>query len=80
MKSTGEVMGIDNEFDKAFFKSELAADNPLPLDMGSTVFISVCEEDKEAIVTMQAAKAAASAIFGLKGGEMEVKSVNEYFT
>jgi carbamoyl-phosphate synthase large subunit len=50
MKSTGEVMGIDNEFDKAFFRSELAADNPLPLDMDSTVFISVCEEDKEAVV------------------------------
>ena len=49
MKSTGEVMGIDYEFDRAFFKSELAADNPLPLDMGSTVFISVCEEDKGAI-------------------------------
>jgi carbamoyl-phosphate synthase large subunit len=36
-------------FDKAFFKSELAADNPLPLDQGSTVFISVCDEDKGGI-------------------------------
>jgi carbamoyl-phosphate synthase large subunit len=164
MKSTGEVMGIDDEFDKAFFKSELAAYNPLPLDMGSTVFISVCEEDraviggvaqnlKEAglsivgtkgtvdylkqcgidakelkklqdgspnviemmhsqeiklvintptdkqsykdgsqirracielgvpyITTMQAAKAAASAILGMKSREIEVKSINEYFT
>jgi carbamoyl-phosphate synthase large subunit len=49
MKSTGEVMGIDYEFDKAFFKSELAADNPLPLDIGSKVFISVCKEDREVI-------------------------------
>ena len=49
MKSTGEVMGIDDEFDKAFFKSELAAYNPLPLDMNSTVFISVCKEDREVI-------------------------------
>lgn len=164
MKSTGEVMGIDDEFDKAFFKSELAAYNPLPLDMGSIVFISVCEEDREEIedvaqnlkkaglaivgtkgtveylkqcgidakklkklqdgspnviemmhtqeiklvintptdkqsykdgsqirracielgvpyiTTMQAAKAAASAILGMKSGEMEVKSINEYFT
>ena len=163
MKSTGEVMGIDYEFDKAFFKSELAADNPLPLDIGSKVFVSVCEEDREVIgavarelkkaglsivgtegtveylrqcgidakklkklqegspnviemmhaqeiklvintptdkqsykdgsqirracidlgipyiTTMQAAKAAASAILGMKGGEMEVKSINEYF-
>ena len=163
MKSTGEVMGIDDEFDKAFFKSELAAYNPLPLDTGSTVFISVCEEDRAVIgavaqklkkaglsivgtegtveylrqrgidadglrkvhdgspnviemmhtqevklvintptdkqsykdgyqirracielgipyiTTMQAAKAAASAILGMKGSEIEVKSVNKYF-
>jgi len=163
MKSTGEVMGIDDEFDKAFFKSELAADNPLPLEVGSTVFISVCKEDREEIggvahelkkaglsivgtegtveylrqcgidakelrklqegspnviemmhsqeiklvintptdkqsykdgyqirracielgipyiTTMQAAKAAASAILGMKGSEIEVKSINEYF-
>jgi len=163
MKSTGEVMGIDDKFDKAFFKSELAAYNPLPLDRGSTVFISVCEEDRAAIeavaqnlkkaglsivgtkgtveylrlcgidakklkklqdgspnviemmhtqeiklvintptdkqsykdgaqirraciefgvpyiTTMQAAKAAASAILGMQSGGLEVKSVNEYF-
>jgi len=163
MKSTGEVMGIDDEFDKAFFKSELAAYNPLPVDINSTVFISVCKEDREVIgdvahelkkaglsivgtegtveylrqcgidakklrklqegspnviemmhsqeiklvintptdkqsykdgyqirracielgipyiTTMQAAKAAASAILGMKGSEIEVKSINEYF-
>jgi carbamoyl-phosphate synthase large subunit len=163
MKSTGEVMGIDDEFDKAFFKSELAAYNPLPLDMNSAVFISICKEDREVIgdvahklkkaglsivgtegtveylrqcgidakklrklqegspnviemmhsqeiklvintptdkqsykdgyqirracielgipyiTTMQAAKAAASAILGMKGSEIEVKSINEYF-
>jgi hypothetical protein len=28
---------------------------------------------------MQAAKAAASAILGMQGSEMEVKSINEYF-
>lgn len=164
MKSTGEVMGIDDEFDTAFFKSELAAYNPLPLDMDSMVFISVCEEDRAEIeavaqnlkkaglsivgttgtveylrlcginakklkklqdgspnviemmhtqeiklvintptdkqsykdgsqirracielgvpyiTTMQAAKAAASAILGMQGSELEVKSINEYFT
>ena len=68
MKSTGEVMGIDDEFDKAFFKSELAADNPLPLDMGSTVFISVCEEDKEEIVSVaRTLKEAKLSIAGTKG-------------
>ncbi|MDD5235576.1 MAG: carbamoyl-phosphate synthase large subunit [Methanocellales archaeon] len=50
MKSTGEVMGINGRFDKAFYKAELAADNPLPIDSNSTVFISVCDEDKEKIV------------------------------
>jgi len=50
MKSTGEVMGIDNGFDRAFFKAELAAGNPLPLDSNAMIFISVRDEDKEEIV------------------------------
>lgn len=50
MKSTGEVMGIADSFDQAFFKAELAADNPLPAGNHSTVFISVCDEDKPEIV------------------------------
>ncbi|MFC1787452.1 carbamoyl-phosphate synthase large subunit [Halobacteriota archaeon] len=50
MKSTGEVMGINGGFDKAFYKAELAADNSLPTDSNSTVFVSVCDEDKEEIV------------------------------
>jgi carbamoyl-phosphate synthase large subunit len=49
MKSTGEVMGIDYGFGKAFFKAERAAANPLPSGSGGTVFISVCDEDKEGI-------------------------------
>jgi carbamoyl-phosphate synthase large subunit len=68
MKSTGEVMGIDDEFDKAFFKSELAAYNPLPLDMGSTVFISVCKEDRAVIKGVaQNLKKAGLSIVGTKG-------------
>jgi carbamoyl-phosphate synthase large subunit len=50
MKSTGEVMGINGRFDKAFYKAELAAYNPLPTDSNSTVFVSVCDEDKEGVV------------------------------
>lgn len=50
MKSTGEVMGINRGFDKAFYKAELAAYNPLPTDSNSTVFVSVCDEDKEDVV------------------------------
>src|SRR5450759_960186 len=44
MKSTGEVMGIDYDFGRAFYKAALACDNELPLS--GTVFISVRDEDK----------------------------------
>jgi carbamoyl-phosphate synthase, large subunit len=44
MKSTGEVMGIDYDFGRAFYKAALASDNELPLS--GTVFISVRDEDK----------------------------------
>jgi len=48
MKSTGEVMGIDSDFPKAFAKSQLGAGTSLP-DEG-TVFISVKDKDKTAIL------------------------------
>ena len=44
MKSTGEVMGIDYDFGRAFYKASLASENELPLS--GTVFISVRDEDK----------------------------------
>ncbi|MCH7937575.1 MAG: carbamoyl-phosphate synthase large subunit [Proteobacteria bacterium] len=46
MKSTGEVMGIDADFGRAFAKSQLGAGNGLP--MAGTVFISVKDKDKDA--------------------------------
>jgi len=48
MKSTGEVMGIDESFGVAFYKSQAAANNPLP--KGGKVFISVRSADKRGIV------------------------------
>jgi carbamoyl-phosphate synthase large subunit len=48
MRSTGEVMGIDADFPRAFAKSQIAAGTVLPL--GGTVFISVRDADKEAVV------------------------------
>ncbi|MDH3868583.1 MAG: carbamoyl-phosphate synthase large subunit [Desulfuromonadales bacterium] len=48
MKSTGEVMGIDFEFGKAFAKAQLGANVRLPTS--GQVFVSVKEEDKTAIV------------------------------
>ena len=46
MRSTGEVMGIDTTFGKAFFKAELAAGTLLPTE--GTVFLSLADGDKPA--------------------------------
>ncbi|MGW8313883.1 MAG: carbamoyl-phosphate synthase large subunit [Desulfuromonadales bacterium] len=48
MKSTGEVMGIDFEFGKAFAKAQLGANVRLPTS--GQVFVSVKEDDKPAVV------------------------------
>ncbi len=48
MKSTGEVMGVDTSFGLAYAKSQMAAGQTLPLS--GTVFLSVRDEDKEALV------------------------------
>ncbi|GKG90409.1 MULTISPECIES: carbamoyl-phosphate synthase large subunit [Gordonibacter] len=50
MKSTGEVMGIAGNFPAAFAKTQLAISYALP--EGGTVFISVCDRDKRAIVSI----------------------------
>jgi carbamoyl-phosphate synthase large subunit len=48
MKSTGEVMGIDTSFAKAFAKSQLGSGTRVPHK--GTVFVSVREDDKERIL------------------------------
>jgi len=48
MKSTGEVMGIDREFGKAFAKAQLGAGVKLPLS--GNIFVSVKDSDKRLIV------------------------------
>ena len=48
MKSTGEVMGIDKDFGRAFAKSQMGAGTHLPLN--GTVFISIKDADKAAYV------------------------------
>jgi carbamoyl-phosphate synthase large subunit len=50
MKSTGEVMGIDDDFGLAYAKSQMAAQPPLPLS--GNVFISVRDADKPAILDL----------------------------
>ena len=48
MRSTGEVMGLDVNFGRAFAKSQIGAGLKLPLS--GTAFISVKDADKELIV------------------------------
>lgn len=48
MKSTGEVMGIADDFGTAFAKAQAAANSPLP--MKGTIFLSVKDRDKSAIL------------------------------
>ncbi len=48
MRSTGEVMGIDKDFDRARAKSLLGASIKMPLE--GTVFLSMKDSDKEDII------------------------------
>jgi carbamoyl-phosphate synthase large subunit len=47
MKSTGEVMGLDSSFERAFAKSQLGAGVILP--QAGTVFVSVKDADKRGL-------------------------------
>ncbi len=48
MRSTGEVMGIDVDFGKAFAKAQIAAGQRLPLE--GTVFVSMSDREKAGVV------------------------------
>jgi carbamoyl-phosphate synthase large subunit len=48
MKSTGEVMGLDTDFGRAFAKSQLGSGTRLPFE--GRVFVSVKDQDKRSIV------------------------------
>jgi len=50
MKSTGEVMGLDTSFERAFAKAQLGAGVKLPV--AGTAFISVKESDKPAAIAI----------------------------
>jgi carbamoyl-phosphate synthase large subunit len=50
MKSTGEVMGVADNFGEAFAKAQIAAGQVLPLQ--GTVFLSVNDHDKERTVSL----------------------------
>jgi carbamoyl-phosphate synthase large subunit len=50
MKSTGEVMGVADNFGEAFAKAQIAAGQVLPTS--GTIFMSVNDHDKEGIVAL----------------------------
>ncbi|BDS07309.1 carbamoyl-phosphate synthase (glutamine-hydrolyzing) [Oceaniferula spumae] len=53
MKSTGEVMGIDQDMGMAYAKAQISAFNPLPT--GGNVFFSVNDRDKDRAVPIASA-------------------------
>ena len=83
MKSTGEVMGIDKTFGRAFAKSQLATGVKLPLE--GTAFISVKDSDKpKTIKIAQGLKELGYQILATKGtgdylkkGGIEVDIINK---
>ena len=48
MRSTGEVMGIDKTYAKAYAKAAIAAGQKLPAS--GKVFVTVMDKDKDAVV------------------------------
>jgi carbamoyl-phosphate synthase large subunit len=48
MRSTGEAMGMDKDFGRAFAKAQLSANQHLPLS--GTVFVSMSDRDKKTAV------------------------------
>jgi carbamoyl-phosphate synthase large subunit len=50
MKSTGEVMGVADNFGEAFAKAQSAAGQVLPLS--GTIFLSVNDHDKDGLVSL----------------------------
>jgi carbamoyl-phosphate synthase large subunit len=69
MRSTGEVLGMAPSFDLAYFKAQAATGSPLPLK--GTVFVSVTDKDKAAV--LETARRFAELGFRLKatGGTRE---------
>jgi carbamoyl-phosphate synthase large subunit len=66
MRSTGEVMGIDTTFGRAFFKAETAAGTDLP--RGGMVFLSLADRDKPAgLVVAQRLRALGLGVAATRG-------------
>jgi carbamoyl-phosphate synthase large subunit len=86
MRSTGEVMGADENFARAFAKSQIGAGTRLPT--GGTVFISVKDGDKDLVegparelvgmgFTLVATRGTAKVLEGLKLPVTQINKVRE---
>jgi carbamoyl-phosphate synthase large subunit len=73
MRSTGEVMGIDDCFTMAFAKSQMAANSALPLS--GMIFLSVADRDKQDVVPI--AKALAGMGYQLLSTRGTAKALRE---
>ncbi len=65
MRSTGEVLGMDSDYGKAFYKAQDAAKGCLPVE--GTVLITIADKDKQGIV--EAARKFAEMGFTIKATE-----------
>jgi carbamoyl-phosphate synthase large subunit len=74
MKSTGEVMGMDNDFGLAFAKAQMAASSTLPSK--GKVFVSVKDRDKGPLVAI--AKSLHEMKFSLVATEGTAKVLAEH--
>ena len=85
MKSTGEVMGVGDEFAEAFLKAAVGAGENLPTS-GGKAFISVRDQDKSGILTVArklvdlgfdivATRGTAAT---LEGGGVKVEIINKF--
>jgi carbamoyl-phosphate synthase large subunit len=52
MRSTGEVMGIDRDFARAFAEAEIGGGTVLPPPSRGAAFLSVKDDDKPAIIAV----------------------------
>ena len=75
MRSTGEVMGLDSGFARAFLKSQLGAGASLP--EGGTAFISVKDADKDLILKAAAIISAQGFKILATGGTQAFLSQND---
>jgi carbamoyl-phosphate synthase large subunit len=74
MKSTGEVMGIDMDFGRAYYKAQIAAGQKLPLS--GNVFVSVKNKDKRDIVFV--VKKLEDMGFGIVATEGTINALRKY--